>query len=89
MAAWLAQDGPCEVAWATTGDIALGDAGGAQVLRADVGLRTPGLLCTVGAEVLSSWSLWAGIRVRWITMDWWTPPPHRRCTEVTGTRWRS
>jgi hypothetical protein len=47
-AAWFAQDVSCEVVLVTAGDIALGDIGGARVLRADRSLRAPGLLRNVG-----------------------------------------
>lgn len=49
-AAWLVQDVSCEVVLVTAGNIALGDTGGARVLRVDVGLWAPGLLRNAGAE---------------------------------------
>ncbi|WP_144440675.1 galactosyltransferase-related protein [Streptomyces roseifaciens] len=51
VAAWLAQDVPCEVIVATAGEQALGDAGGARLLRASPGLRAPGLLRNAAAAV--------------------------------------
>ena len=52
--------------------------------------RLDGLAARPGYELtaLSSWSLWAGVSFRWITMGVWTPS-HRRCIRATDSRWRS
>jgi hypothetical protein len=51
-----------------------------------VSLRKPPGAAIGGA--LSSWSPWAGVSLRWITMGMWTLP-QRRCAKATATRCRS
>jgi hypothetical protein len=70
--------------WGVAGEV---EQVGQVLLDRVVSVSMPGHGAAPG-RALSSWSLWAGVSFRWITMDVWMPP-HRRCTRATATRWRS